>query len=68
LLWESTFIDLGDSSNKDGNFSISFNVFDAYERKIVISQGPSETPMLVLPTLTTIKRNVVDLLKAMSQI
>jgi len=27
---ESIFIDLGNSSNKDGNFSIGSNMFDAY--------------------------------------
>lgn len=63
-----TFFDLGDSSNKDGNFGISFNLFDVCEWKIVVSQGPSETFVLVLPILTNVVCSVVDLLKAMSQI
>jgi len=43
-------------------------MFDACERETVVSQGPSETPMLVLLTSTNIVHNVVDLLKMMSQI
>jgi hypothetical protein len=43
-------------------------MFDACEWKAIISQGPSETLMLVLPTLTSVMHSVVDSLKAMSQI
>jgi hypothetical protein len=43
-------------------------MLDAYERKTLVSQEPSETPMLVSRTSTSIMCNVVDLLKAMSQI
>ncbi len=38
------------------------------EREIVISQGPSETHVLVLLTSTNVVHSVVDLLKVMSQI
>jgi hypothetical protein len=41
-LHKSTFVDLGDLSDKDGNFGIGFNLFNACDRKIVVLQGPSE--------------------------
>jgi hypothetical protein len=43
-------------------------MFDACERKIVISYGPSETHVLVSSTSTSVVCSVVDLLKEMSQI
>jgi hypothetical protein len=46
--------------DKDGNFGIGSNVFDTYDRKIVVSQGPNETRGLVLSTPTSIMHNVVD--------
>jgi hypothetical protein len=68
LLRESTFVDLDDLFNENGNFGIGFNMFDACEQKIVVSQGSNETPMLVSSTSTNIVRSVVDLLNEMSQI
>jgi hypothetical protein len=43
-------------------------MFDACEQKIVVSQGPSETHVLVSLTSTSVVCNVVDSLKEMSQI
>jgi hypothetical protein len=64
----STFVDLSDLSNENGNFGIGSNVFDACEQKIILSQGPSETHVLVLLNSTCVMCNDVDSLKAMSQI
>jgi hypothetical protein len=41
-LHKSTFVDLGDLFDKDGNFGIGSNLSNACERKIVVLQGPSE--------------------------
>jgi len=59
-LRESTFLDLNNLFDKDGNFGVGSNVSDTYDRKIVVSQGPNETLELVLSTPTSIMRNVVD--------
>ncbi len=65
---ESTFIDFDNLTNEHENLSINFNMLDACEWVTLVWQGPSETPMLVLRTSTSIMRSVVDLLKAMLQI
>jgi hypothetical protein len=64
LLRESTFIDFYNSSDEDENFGIGSNVFNACEWEIVVSQRPSETHVLVSPTLASVMHNVMDLLKS----
>lgn len=68
MLRKSTFVDLDNLSNEDGNFGIDSNMQETCEQETFVSQGPSETHVLVSRTSTSVVRNVVDSLKAMLQI